>query len=160
MTTKEIWIEFSKNKIGLTGIGILFTLFCVSIITAIIIPAETFREWNDPSSWITYPKTSQPAWVNFLSLEKIPEHKILQNPQSSSQIGDEISTFSQRFSIDYQYDGFPSDFIYEYSAKYSGAPLLHLSVIRPDGVEIDLVSRSLPQSDGSIYSEQIFSTDD
>ncbi|MGI0010531.1 MAG: ABC transporter permease, partial [Nitrosopumilaceae archaeon] len=43
---------------------------------------------------------------------------------------------------------------------YSGAPLLQMSVTRPDGLEIDLTSRSLPQSDGDLYSEQIFSTDD
>lgn len=160
MSTKEIWQEFSKSKIGLAGIGILVMLFALSVIAVTTIPAETFKEWNNPSSWITFPKSSMPAWVNYLSAEKIPEHKILKNPQTSSQTTGEISTFSQTFAIDYQYDGFPSDFIYEYSAKYSGAPLLQMSVTRPDGLKIDLISRSLPQSDGFIYSEQIFSTDD
>lgn len=160
MRTREIWSDFSKSRMGLAGIGILLSLFCLSLITVITVPDETFREWNNPSSWITYPKTSQPAWMNYFSLEKIPEHKILKNPQESSQTMGEISTFSQNFAIEYNYDGFPSDFIYEYSAKYSGSPLLQLSVTRPDGVKIDLISRSLPQSDGSTYSEQIFSTDD
>lgn len=160
MNTKEIWLEFSKSKIGLAGIGILVMLFVLSVIAVTTIPADTFKEWNDPSSWITYPKSSQPAWVNYLSSEKIPEHKILKNPQTSSQTTGEISIISQYFAIDYSYDGFPSDFIFEYSAKYSGAPLLQMSVTRPDGLVIDLISRSLPQSDGSIYSEQIFSTDD
>jgi peptide/nickel transport system permease protein len=160
MNTKEIWLEFSKSKIGLAGIGILVMLFVLSVIAVTTIPAETFKEWNNPSSWITYPKSSQPAWVNYLSSEKIPEHRILKNPQTSSQTTGEISIISQYFAIDYSYDGFPSDFIFEYSAKYSGAPLLQMSVTRPDGLVIDLISRSLPQSDGSIYSEQIFSTDD
>ncbi|MGQ0796064.1 MAG: ABC transporter permease [Nitrosopumilaceae archaeon] len=160
MRTREIWEDFSKSKIGLAGIGILISLFCLSLVAVITIPDETFREWNNPSSWITYPKTSQPAWMNYFSLEKIPEHKILSNPQTSSQTTGEISTFSQNFAIEYNYDGFPSDFIYEYSTKYSGSPLLQLSVTRPDGTQIDLVSRSLPKSEGSIYSEQIFSTDD
>ncbi|MGH9999242.1 MAG: ABC transporter permease [Nitrosopumilaceae archaeon] len=160
MSTKEIWREFSKSKIGLAGIGILVMLFALSLVAVTTIPVETFKEWNNPSSWITYPKSSQPAWINYLSSEKIPEHKILKNPQMSSQTTGEISTILQNFAIDYQYDGFPSDFIYEYSAKYSGAPLLQMSVTRPDGLKIDLISRSLPQSDGSIYSEQIFSTDD
>jgi peptide/nickel transport system permease protein len=160
MRTQEIWADFSKSKIGLAGISILISLFCLSLIAVITVPEETFREWNNPSSWITYPKTSQPAWMNYFSLEKIPEHKILKNPQTSSQTISEISTFTQNFGIEYNYDDFPSDFIYEYSAIYSGAPLLQLSVIRPDGVQINLISRSLPQSHGSIYSEQIFSTDD
>jgi peptide/nickel transport system permease protein len=160
MITKEILHEFSKSKIGLAGIGILGMLFILSVIAVTTIPAETFKKWNDPSNWLTYPKTSQPAWINYFSSEKIPEHKILKNPQTSTQTTGEISTFSQTFAIDYQYDGFPSDFIYEYSAKYFGAPLLQMSITRPDGLEIDLISRSLPQSDGSIYAEQLFSTDD
>lgn len=160
MNTKEILHEFSKSKIGLAGIGILVMLFALSIIAVITIPVDTFKEWNDPSSWINYPKTSLPAWVNYLNSEKIPEHKILRNPQTSSQTTGEISIMSQYFVIDYFYDGFPSDFIFEYSTQYSGAPLLKMLVTRPDGLKIDLISRSLPQSDGSIYSEQIFSTDD
>ena len=160
MNTKEILHEFSKSKIGLAGIGILGILFALSVIAVITIPVDTFKEWNDPSRWINYPKTSLPAWVNYLSSEKIPEHKILKNPQTSSQTTGEISIISQYFVIDYSYDGFPSDFIFEYSAQYSGAPLLKILVTRPDGLKIDLISRSLPQSDSSIYSEQIFSTDD
>jgi len=160
MNTKEILHEFSKSKIGLVGIGILGMLFALSVIAVITIPVDTFKEWNDPSRWINYPKTSLPAWVNYLSSEKIPEHKILKNPQTSSQTTGEISIISQYFVIDYSYDGFPSDFIFEYSAQYSGAPLLKILVTRPDGLKIDLISRSLPQSDSSIYSEQIFSTDD
>lgn len=160
MSTKGIWHEFSKSKIGLTGIGILVMLFALSVIAVTIIPVETFKEWNNPSSWITYPKSSLPAWVNYFSSEKIPEHKILKNPQTSSQTTGKVSVVSQNFVVDYIYDGFPSDFIYEYSAKYSGAPLLQMLVTRPDGLKIDLTSRSLPQSDGDLYSEQIFSTDD
>ena len=157
---KGILHEFSKSKIGLAGIGILVILFALSIIAIITIPVETFKEWNNPASWITYPKSSQPAWVNYFSSEKIPEHKILRNPQTSIQTTGEISIISQNFIVDYRYDGFPSDFIYHYTAKYSGAPILQMSVTRPDGLKIDLISRSLPQSDGKIYSEQIFSTDD
>jgi len=160
MNRKEILHEFSKSKIGLAGIGILGILFALSVIAVITIPVDTFKEWNDPSRWINYPKTSLPAWVNYLNSEKIPEHKILRNPQTSSQTTGEISIISQYFVIDYSYDGFPSDFIFEYSAQYSGAPLLKMLVTRPDGLKIDLISRSLPQSDSSIYSEQIFSTDD
>ncbi len=160
MNTKEIWHEFSKSRTGLAGIGILVMLFALSAIAVTTIPIETFKEWNNPTNWITYPKSSLPAWVNYFISEKIPEHKILKNPQTTSQTTGEISVVSQNFVIDYGYDGFPSDFIYEYSAKYSGVPLLQMSVTRPDGLEIDLISRSLPRSNDELYSEQIFSTDD
>lgn len=76
ISPSEIKQEFLRSKIGMAGIGILVILILVSIIAAIIIPVETFQEWNNPSSWISFPKTAIPVWVNFLPIEKIPEHKI------------------------------------------------------------------------------------
>ncbi|MFQ6025640.1 MAG: ABC transporter permease, partial [Nitrosopumilaceae archaeon] len=64
--------EFKRNKIGLVGIGILATLVITSIVAAAVVPAETFQQWNNPASWISYPKTSQPIWVNYFLVEKIP----------------------------------------------------------------------------------------
>ncbi len=72
ISISEIKYEFLRSKIGLAGIGILGTLIIVSIFAVIIIPVETFQEWNNPSSWISFPKTATPAWVNFLTAEKIP----------------------------------------------------------------------------------------
>ena len=160
-TSNQLWREFSKNKTGLVGIGILVMLFAMSAIAVLTIPVETFKEWNNPVSWITYPKSSLPAWVNYFLSEKIPEHKILKNPQTISQSTGEISVISQNFVVDYNYDGFPSDFIYEFSARYSGAPLLQISVMRPDGIKLELTSVSLPKYKAeTVYHELIFSTDD
>ncbi len=161
LSSSEIWHEFSKNKIGLAGIGIIILLFAMSAVAAVTIPVATFKEWNNPASWLTFPKSSLPAWVNFFLYEKIPEHKILDNPQTASQTVGEISVISDGFIIDYEYDAFPSDFIYEYTARYSGAPLLQISVIRPDGLELQLTSISLPKSSSETsYHGLIFSTDD
>ena len=161
LTINQVAQEFSRNKIGLVGIGIIVLLFAMSAAAVIIYPVQSFKEWNNPVSWITYPKSSLPAWVNYFLPEKIPEHKILQNPQVTNQAIGEISLTSHRFDIDYNYDGFPSDFIYEYSAKYQGAPLLQISVMRPDGLEFDLASISLPKSKiETEYHQLIFSTDD
>ena len=76
VSTTEIKQEFLKSKIGLAGIGILIALVSISIIAAVIFPVETFQQWNNPQSWISYPKTSIPSWVNLFMFEKIPEHKI------------------------------------------------------------------------------------
>lgn len=161
LSSGEVWQEFSENKIGLVGIGIIILLFAMSAVAAVTIPVETFKEWNNPASWITFPKSSVPAWVNYFLSEKIPEHKILKNPQTASQTVGEISVISHGFVIDYEYDSFPSDFIYEYTARYTGTPLLQISVIRPDGVELKLTSTSLPKSTTETsYHELIFSTDD
>ncbi len=159
-TSNEILQEFMKNKIGLVGVGILMGLITISIITAITIPAETFREWNNPTIWISYPKTSQPSWVNYFLIEKIPEHKILDSPAIGTRTSGEISVISQRFVTNYQYDSFPSDFSHEYTAKYSGTPLYEMSVTRPDRLQLQLISSSLPLSqEYNVYHERVFSTD-
>ncbi len=146
---------------GWAGIGILVILVSISIGAALVFPVETFQQWNNPQSWISYPKTSIPSWVNLFMFEKIPEHKILDNPFISSQTVDEISVVSHQFNVNYVYDDFPSDFIYEFTAEYSGAPLLQMSVIRPDGNTLKLLSTSLPNTkDTTLHNEKIFSTDE
>jgi peptide/nickel transport system permease protein len=92
--------------------------------------------------------------------EKIPEHKII-DPFISSQKTDEISLISQQFNVNYEYDDFPNDFIYEFTAMYSGSPLLQIIVIRPDGTNLKILSTSLPYSEiETIHNDRVFSTDE
>ena len=155
---KTIWKEFSHSKIGIAGIAILVILFSMSVVAFVTIPLDSFKTWNDPASWLLYPKSAQPAWVNYFQSEKIPEHLIL-SPVMSSQQLDSVSVITNSFLVNYQYDGFPSDFIYQYTVKYSGSPLLQMSVTRPDGIVLQLVSTSLPfAKDTTTYSSMIFST--
>ena len=157
---QEIKKEFFKSKMGIAGIAILTILILTSIITIVIIPIETFQEWNNPESWITYPKAAIPIWVNLFLTEKIPEHKILVEPNIETMFDDEINLTSYQFNLDFNYDQFPKDFIYSYLLEYSGSPLLQMSVIRPDGVKLELVSTSLPHSNlKTIHNDRIFSTD-
>jgi len=157
----EIKQEFLKSKIGIAGIIMLAALIAISIGAAVIIPVETFQQWNNPQSWLAYPKTAIPSWINLFMVEKIPEHKILDKPDITTDTSGEISVVSHQFSVNYVYDDFPSDFIYEFTAKYSGSPLLQISVIRPDGSNLRLLSSSLPHSNDVVFhNEKIFSTDD
>ena len=152
--------EFTKNKMGLAGIGILLALVMISLIAAVTIPIDTFKQWNNPSNWITYPKTSMPIWINYFVTDKIPEHVIIENPSMISKEG-EISVISHQFEIEFLSDDFPNGFIYEFTAEYSGSPLLQIHVIRPDQAKILLLSTSLPNSDTKIvHNERIFSTDE
>lgn len=158
--TSEIKNEFLRSKIGIAGIIILAILIFISIAAILFIPIETFKEWNNPGSWISFPKTATPAWVNLVLYEKIPEHKIL-NPFISENNSGPVTGISQQFSFSYKYDDFPNDFILEFSTRYSGSPLLQMSIIRPDGKDLHLMSVSLPYSEQSTtYNERIFSTDD
>jgi len=161
ITPTEIKEEFFKNKIGIAGIIILSILILTSIIAVITIPVETFKEWNNPGSWISYPKVAIPVWVNLFLSEKIPEHKILESPKINYDTAENISVTYHQFGINFDYDDFPNDFIYEFSAKYSGSTLLQMDIIRPDGIHLKLLSTSLPNLDSnSIHSERVFSTDD
>ena len=160
ITPQEIKKEFLKSKMGIAGITILTILILISIITIIIIPVETFQEWNNPGSWITYPKAAIPVWINLFLIEKIPEHRILTEPSIQKISNNEINLSSYQFDINYNYDQFPNDFIYSYLLEYSGSPLLQMSVIRPDGLTLELISTSLPYSNLKIiHNDRIFSTD-
>jgi peptide/nickel transport system permease protein len=157
-SAKNVWREFSHSKIGIAGIVMLAGLFLMSIVAFVTIPVENFKTWNDPASWLLYPKSAQPAWINYFQSEKIPEHLILQ-PQSAVQQLNSVYVLTDSFVVNYQYDGFPSDFIYKYAAKYSGSPLLQLSVTRPDGIQLQLISTSLPLSNTETkYDSMMFST--
>lgn len=161
ITPQEIKGEFLKSTIGIAGIAILSILIFTSIIVVVVIPVDTFKEWNNPGNWISYPKVAIPVWINLFLSEKIPEHKMLNTPNVNYDVSGDISITSHQFGINFDYDDFPNDFIYEFSAKYSGTPLLQMDVIRPDGIQLKLLSTSLPHSDSnSIHSERIFSTDD
>ena len=159
VSTQEIKKEFLRSKLGLTGIFILSGLILVSIITISVIPSSTFQEWNNPEKWISYPKTSVPSWVNFLSSEKIPEHKIIDAEIFQSQENGIFFT-SQQFGVIFEYDDFPSDFIFEMKTKYSDSHLIQIKVIRPDGITLELLSTSLPHSNSeTIHNQRYFSTD-
>ena len=158
-SSSEIKREFMKSKSGLVGIGILACLIIMSIVAVITIPIDTFKQWNNPGNWISYPKTSIPIWVNYFIAEKIPEHTIIENPEIITKDGI-ISLTSQQFMLDYDYNDFPDGLIYEFDTEYSGSVLLHISVIRPDQTEMLLLSTSLPYSDTKTqHHERIFTTD-
>ena len=159
VSTNEIKSEFLKSKLGLTGIFILLGLIIVSFTTMAVIPASTFQEWNNPEKWIEYPKTSVPSWANIFSVDKIPEHKIIFAEIFQSQ-KDGVFLTSQQFGISFEYDDFPSDFIFETRTNYSDSQLVQIKVIRPDGITLELLSSSLPYSESdTIHDQRYFSTD-
>ena len=159
VSTDEIKKEFLKSKLGLVGIFILSGLIIISITTIMVIPASTFQDWNNPEKWISYPKTSVPIWVNLISAEKIPEHKIINAEINVVENGD-IVLVSQQFGVFFDYDDYPSDFIFETKTKYSNSHLVEIKVIQPDGDVLELLSTSLPYSETeTIHNQRYFSTD-
>ena len=161
MDYTEIKSSFRKNKIGLVGLGILASLVIASVITAVTIPVETYKNWNNPASWTELPKSAQPIWVNWFLAKKIPEHQILYSPQTILKQSGSDSIVEQRFHVNYSYDYFPGEFLLNYNTKYFDSPVLQITVIRPDGMSIQLLSSSLPYSQQEIdYSDKMFSTNE
>jgi peptide/nickel transport system permease protein len=159
VSTDEIKREFLKSKLGLVGIFILSGLIVISITTMVVIPASTFQDWNNPEKWISYPKTSVPIWVNLISSEKIPEHKIIDAEINVVENGN-VFLVSQQFGVFFDYDDYPSDFIFETKTKYSDSHLVEIKVIQPDGNVLELLSTSLPYSESeTIHDQRYFSTD-
>ncbi len=159
VSTDEIKKEFLKSKLGLVGIFILSGLIIISITTMVVIPASTFQDWNNPEKWISYPKTSVPIWVNLISSEKIPEHKII-NAEINVVENGNVFLVSQQFGVFFDYDDYPSDFIFETKTKYSDSHLVEIKVIQPDGNVLELLSTSLPYSESeTIHDQRYFSTD-
>jgi peptide/nickel transport system permease protein len=159
--SSEIRQSFLKNKIGLVGIGILVWLILLSAYTFAFVPMDTYKQWNNPASWTSFPKSALPSWVNFFSEKKIPEHQIIDSPQVILQETAHTQTILEKFEINYKFDYFPNDFIFQYVANYASSPVLQLDVIRPDGMVLHLISSSLPHSnETAAYSDKIFSTSD
>ena len=151
--------DFAKSTLGIAGITIIIGLVTISAIAVITIPVSTFQEWNNPEKWLSYPKASIPIWVNYFTSEKTPEHKILL-PDIFQSNSNNLYLTSHQFLVNFEFDDFQSDFAYEFGTKYSGSHLVSLSLLRPDGLEMNLLSTSLPFSENeSVYKQRIFSTD-
>jgi peptide/nickel transport system permease protein len=160
----EIVREFRRSKSGLAGAAMLLGLILMSIYSAVAVPLESFRQWNNPNFWIDLPRAAAPAWTNIGLGSKVPEHIVMtsKNAQVTSSVADGVRTVAHSYTIDFNYDAYPSDFMLLYSAKYSGTqPVLQVDVLRPDGNEFRIYFASLPpaRQDGSEFSGRVFATD-
>ena len=161
MDYSEIKSIFAKSRTGLAGLGILACLVFASVFTLTIMPADTYKNWNNPASWTEFPKSAQPYWVNWFSTKRIPEHQILESQTTILKQNSANKIVTQNFDVDYTYDYFPGEFLLNYKTEYSGSPVLQLSVTRPDGQSLKILSVSLPHSEQKItYSDKIFSTNE
>jgi len=161
MDYSEIKGSFTKSRIGLVGLAMLSCLVVASTVTIFAIPVDTYKQWNNPARWTEFPKSAQPEWVNWFLSKKIPEHKILDSPNITLRQGQTESTIIQKFDTDYTSDYFPGEFLLNFKSEYSGSPILQISVIRPDGITLKVLSSSLPYSEHKVnYLDKIFSTNE
>lgn len=162
----QILKDFRHSKSGIAGIIILSALILMSLYSFLFVPLKLFREWNNPDSWINYPKNAAPAWTNTgIFGPKMPEHKILSinNAVVTDSTQDDLHLKKIAFTFDYMYDKFPKDFMITYTARYGQIqPLLQIDISRPDGKVFRLYEASLPSTQAgnhTLFSGRVFSTD-
>jgi peptide/nickel transport system permease protein len=167
ISRRQIVEEFRRSRAGMAGAGILVILIAMSIYAAIAIPLESFRQWNNPNYWVDYPRSAAPAWTNVGILgPKAPQHLILSYPNDASVSRSSlngINLVTHTYTIDFDYDSYPSDFTLPYDVKYgSTPPILQVDVSRPDGKTFRIYYFSLPPSQstgGNEASARVFSSD-
>jgi len=163
LSASQIMKEFKRSKSGIAGLAILLGLFLIAVYATVAIPLKSLTQWNNPSFWIDRPQSAMPAWVNLLGL-KMPEHLAMTSENADiaeiTENGVRIETHS--YTINFDYDSFPSDFLVSYSAAYGDIqPAIQIDVVRPDGNEFQIYFASLPpsQNRNNEFSSTIFSTD-
>ncbi len=163
-TVPSFWKEFKHSRSGMAGLTILIFLILMSVLALVTIPIDTFKQWHNPNQWIQLPKGAAPIWTNFFSEVKQPEHLIFDKPRVEERDFGSISVVSHIYTFDFQFDGFPNDFMLDYDVSYVGnPPFLEFSVLRPDGEKVELSSITLPPKPPRIirylYNGTLFSTD-
>jgi peptide/nickel transport system permease protein len=135
LSRREIIREFRKSKSGLAGIAILLGLLTMTIYSVVAIPLESFRQWNNPNFWIDQPKSAAPAWTGLFG-HRQAEHVVLRTGDArvSESVSEGVRTEVHSYSVNVDFDEYPSDFMFLYSAHYGGTqPDLQVDVDRPDG---------------------------
>jgi peptide/nickel transport system permease protein len=158
------------SRAAISGFIILGILTVMTFYALIAVPLESFSQWNNPSFWIDYPKSAAPSWVNyFLPEARLPDHIILGPKDAEIQNNslEAIPTQSYLYHVDFNYDTYPTDFIFDYCLRYGEIPpVVQIDVVRPDGNVFMIYNSPLPSgvSDNSSgldeYCSRVFSTDE
>ncbi len=160
-----IFRKLAHSRGGIAGVLILVFLILMTLYAVFFIPLDSFKQWNNPGYWIEYPKAAAPAWTNIG--QKLPEHIIRNSDQAlvSSIKENGIRIVTHTYTIDFNYNSYPTDFMVLYDVKYGQIPpALQIDIIRPDGRDFRIYSSALPPSLSGAsalneFNAKIFSTD-
>ncbi len=145
----DFWFEFRREKSGIVGLVILIFFIVLAIFAPYIAPADANAHWRDVPYWQNLPRAVPPAWTNVFSTKKKPPHLILQPASTDVRQMGQIRESTFVFEYDFAYDDYPTDLMLLITANITDPekpPTLVLTVARPDGTTIDLVSTKLAGS--------------
>lgn len=147
------------TRSGAAGLATLGVLVALSGLALGLGLPDAIRDWNDPAAWLLLPKSAIPEWAN-VGPARLAEHMVLDEPHIAGAAPGASPHSTAVHTAEIAEGGIPGGIIYEYGARYSGAPLLWLRAYPPGGGAVDLAYAALPYSeDIREHSGRIFSTD-
>lgn len=149
--------EALRAKSGLLGFSMLGLLLVVSVAVPIYAPYNVVSAWSSPSHWVDNPRSVPPEWVGAFS-GKHPPQNIVARPADfkkeifPSSLQDQTHVYLNK-TIDFQYDGFPSELALSIWASFQTTAQVTVRWIRPDGQQLVLFqdAPSLKSPDANDY---------
>lgn len=134
----EFWNDFRKETAGLVGLGILAVAIIIMMFEPVIIPyKEASTRWRDISYWQDNAANAAPSWTNIFAAKKSAvTTRLKPNSVSRSDTSPEVV---YEFDYECNYDIGPTDLIVRGEA--SGTVPLSVTIVRPDGQEIEIVRK-------------------
>lgn len=150
---RNFWFEYRRHKSGIFGLILLLLFIATALIGPRLAGAQASRNWRDLYFWENNPRQVPPSWVNLFSAKKLPPHEYLTDFEASErQMGANIKEVTVKFSHFFDYDEAPSDMQLLFDSKMgenSQFPTLVFYVMRPDGKELELVSKKVREARGN-----------
>jgi peptide/nickel transport system permease protein len=144
------------------GVSIIAFLLLLSALAPLIIPIESYKQWNNPDYWINNPKTAAPFWTNVFGTKDFKHTSLDQSDAIiTSELSEGIRVVNYRFEINMQADDFPDDFMFLHTVKYGDIPpVLQIDITRPDNNTFTVYYSSLPTTNNvsNTFTDRIFST--
>ncbi|MEM0349901.1 MAG: ABC transporter permease [Candidatus Caldarchaeum sp.] len=136
----RVFWSYKKSKIGVA----MLVVFAVASIYVVVVytPDYTRFVWNNPAAWEEYPKNAPPGWTAIFTGFNRLENTILETGEPRVEaVGNERIL---RWSLRYRYtaDEFPTFILLriEKLSYWRLNPVITVSLIRPDGYRIDLLT--------------------
>ena len=138
MSPSEISREFFSSNTGKVASALFIILVVVSIYSYFALPPNFGAMWNNPSYWKFNPVDAPPAWVNYLTTQKLAPQAEITPPQSVVQYHG-VTYITSTISVADPYT-VPWQDIY---VLFNGIPAnasvaLQLTIYRPDGSSITI----------------------
>ena len=142
------WNEFRQVKSGILSLGLLCLFVLTMFVEPNIIPfPEAHRRWRDITYWQDNPRSTPPVWINWLASKKRAHSVEIRNYSSSEAQAGKMRVIRAGFTYPYADDIPPGDLIFH--CRYTGSPVITLSLERPDGKKLNLFKKSLSNGAGT-----------